>query len=396
MNFEYHNPTHLIFGAGVFSRLGEVASAHGTKALLVTGGGSVKRSGVFDRAVASLNAAGVSVVECSGVEPNPRITSVRRGADTARNEKCDVVIALGGGSVMDASKVMAAGALYDGDPWDMIYHGQPAPHVPTKALPIIMVPTLAATGSEMNCSAVISNEETTEKSFVGAPCLYPTVALVDPELTVTVPVDQTAYGVCDIITHVTETYFNGAENTPIQDRFAEGVILTAMEWGKKAIADGTDIEARTNVQWASILALNGWVSSGAGGTGFPVHMIEHTLSAFHDITHAAGLAVVNPSWMRFAAKSRPAKFAQFAERIFGLESKGPDDLDCALAGIDRFEEFLRSIDCPTRLSELGIGPDLISKYADETLRIIHDQNGMLPARPPMGKADIEAVLTAAL
>lgn len=396
MNFEYHNPTHLIFGAGVFSRLGEVASAHGTKALLVTGGGSVKRSGVFDRAVASLNAAGVAVVECSGVEPNPRITSVRRGAETARNEKCDVVIALGGGSVMDAAKVMAAGALYDGDPWDMIYHGQPKPYVPTKALPIIMVPTLAATGSEMNCSAVISNEETTEKSFVGAPCLYPTVALVDPELTVTVPKDQTAYGVCDIITHVTETYFNGADSTPIQDRFAEGVILAAMEWGQKAIADGTDIEARANVQWASILALNGWVSSGAGGAGFPVHMIEHTLSAFHDITHAAGLAVVNPSWMRFAAKARPAKFVQFAERIFGLKAKGPDDLDCALAGIDRFEEFLRSIDCPTRLSELEIGADLIPTYADETLRIIHDQNGMLPACPPMGKADIEAVLRAAL
>jgi alcohol dehydrogenase YqhD (iron-dependent ADH family) len=174
------------------------------------------------------------------------------------------------------------------------------------------------------------------------------------------------------------------------------VILTAMEWGPRAIADGTDIEARANIQWASVVALNGWVQSGSGSAGFPVHMIEHTLSAFHDITHAAGLAAINPSWMRFAAKARPAKFVQFAERVFGLESKGPDDLDCALAGIDRFEEFLRSIGCPTSLSELEIGAELIPKYADETLRIIHDQNGMLPARPPMSKEDIEAILNAAL
>jgi alcohol dehydrogenase YqhD (iron-dependent ADH family) len=396
MNFEIHNPTRVVFGAGVFSRLGEVAREYGTQALLVTGGGSVKRSGVYARAIASLEASGVTVTECDGIEPNPRITSVRRGVQIARDHHCDVVIALGGGSVMDASKVIAAGVLYEGDPWDMILHGQPEPHVPTEALPIITVPTLAATGSEMNRGAVISNEETSQKSFVMAPCLYPRVALVDPELTVTVPPDQTAFGVCDLITHVTETYFNGAGVTPIQDRFAEGVILTAMEWGPKAIADGGDIDARAQVQWASVVALNGWVQAGGGSAGSPVHMIEHTLSAFHDITHAAGLAVINPSWMRFAASSRPAKFVQFAERIFGLQPTGPDDLDCAMAGIDRFEEFLRSIGCPTHLSELGIGDELIPRYAEETLRVIHDENGLLPGRPPMRKEDIEAVLRAAL
>ena len=183
MNFEFHNPTHLVFGAGALSRLGEVVSKHGKKALIVTGGGSVKRNGTFDRAVASLKDAKVSMAECSGVEPNPRITTVRRGAQIARDEHCDIIIALGGGSTMDASKVMAAAFYYDGDPWDMIYHGQPDPYVPTRALPIITVPTLAATGSEMNMGAVISNEETKEKSFVMTECLYPRVALVDPELT---------------------------------------------------------------------------------------------------------------------------------------------------------------------------------------------------------------------
>ena len=395
MNFEFHNPTHLIFGAGTLSRLGEVVSKHGKKALIVTGGGSVKRNGTFDRAVASLKAAGVAFAECDGVEPNPRITTVRRGAQIARDEQCDVIIALGGGSTMDASKVMAAAFYYDGDPWDMIYHGQPDPYIPTRALPIITVPTLAATGSEMNMGAVISNEETKEKSFVQTECLYPRVALVDPELTVSVPKDQTAYGVCDLITHVTEGYFNGVDGTPIQDRFAEGVILTAMEWGPKAIADGNDLEARAQVQWASIVALNGWVNAGTNG-GYPVHMIEHTLSAYHDITHGAGLAVVNPSWMRFAARHRPQKFVQFAERIFGLKAKSPDDLDCALQGIDRFEAFLKGIGCPTRLSELNIDDTLITRYAQDTLRIIHDENGNLPGRPAMTEADIVAVLKAAL
>jgi alcohol dehydrogenase YqhD (iron-dependent ADH family) len=395
MKFEFHNPTHLIFGAGTLSRLGEAASKHGKKALIVTGGGSVKRSGVFDKAVASLKAAGVAYAECEGVEPNPRITSVRRGAQIARTEGCDVIIALGGGSTMDASKVMAAAFYYDGDPWDMIYHGQPDPYIPTRALPIITVPTLAATGSETNMAAVISNEETQEKSFVQTECLYPRVALVDPELTLSVPKDQTAYGVCDLITHVTEGYFNGVDGTPIQDWFAEGVILTAMEWGPKAIVDGKDLEARTQVQWASIVALNGFVNAGTNG-GYPVHMIEHTLSAYHDITHAAGLAVVNPAWMRFAARHRPEKFVQFAERIFCLKAKRADDLDCAIQGIDRFEAFLKSIYCPTRLSELGIDDSLFSRYAQDTLRIVHDENGNLPARPAMTEADIIKLLQSAL
>ena len=395
MNFESYNPTRLIFGAGALSRLGEVVLKYGKMALIVTGGSSVKRNGTFGRAVASLKAAGIAFAECEGVEPNPRISTVRRGVQIARNEGCDVIIALGGGSTMDASKVMAAAYYYDGDPWDMIHHGQPEPHIPTRALPVITVPTLAATGSEMNMGAVISNEDTREKSFVQTECLYPKVALVDPELTVSVPKDQTAYGVCDLITHVTEAYFNGVDGTPIQDRFAEGVILTAMAWGPKAITNGNDLEARTQIQWASIVALNGWVNAGTNG-GFPVHMIEHTLSAYHDITHAAGLAVINPSWMRFAARHRPEKFVQFAERIFGLAAKGPNDLDCALQGIDRFEAFLKSIGCPTRLSELNIDDTLITRYAQDTLRIIHDENGNLPGRPAMTEADIIEVLKAAL
>lgn len=395
MQFEFHNPTHLIFGAGALSQLGEVAGKHGRKALIVTGGGSVKRSGVFDRAVASLKDAGVSVAECSAVEPNPRISSVRRGAKIARDEDCNVVIALGGGSTMDAAKVIAAAALYDGDPWDLIGHGQENWVIPTRALPIITVPTLAATGSEMNKGAVISNAETKVKSFVQADCLFPKVALVDPELTLTVPRDQTAYGVCDIITHVTEGYFTGVDGTPIQDRFAEGVIINAIEWGKKAVADGSDLEARTQVQWASIVALNGWVNSGTNYTP-PVHMIEHALSAHHDITHGAGLAVVNPAYMRFIVKARPERLAQFAGRIFGLPREGKDQLTLAMEGIEAFEAFLQSIGCPTRLSELGIGDGLFSQYAEDAVLVVRDADGNLPGRPPLSKADIVTVLKSAL
>lgn len=396
MNFEYSNPTHLVFGAGIISRLGEFAVKYGKRALLITGGGSVKRSGIFDKVANSLKDAGITVFECEGVEPNPRIASVRRGAAIAKQNQCELIVALGGGSVMDASKVMAAAVKYDGDPWDMIYHRQEKVYFPTAAIPLITIPTLAATGSEMNCGAVITNEETTEKSFVQAPCLFPKVALMDPELTVSVPKNQTAYGVCDLITHITEGYFNGVGNSPIQDRFAEGVILTAMEYGPKAIANGNDLDAREQIMWAATVALNGFVQSGNGGVGFPVHMIEHTVSAFHDITHAVGLAIINPSWMRFAAKRNPAKFVQFAERIFGLKSKGADALDCALAGIAKFEAFLKEIGCPTRFSEVGIDGKLFTKYAQETLRIIHDGNGKLPAQPPMSEADIVSVLQAAL
>lgn len=395
MQFEFANPTRIVFGAGSLERLGQIAREHGKHALIVTGGGSVKRSGVFAQAVASLKAAGLAVSECSGVEPNPQISSVRRGVEIARREHCDLVIALGGGSTMDAAKVIAAGVLHDGDPWALIAHGQADWAPPTRALPILTVPTLAATGSETNSGAVISNDDTKVKSFTRAGCLFPKVAVVDPALTLTVPKDQTAFGVCDLITHVTEGYFNGVDGTPIQDRFAEGVISTAMEWGPRAVADGSDLEARAQVQWAALVALNGWVQVGTGYTA-PVHMIEHALSAHHGITHGAGLAVLNPSWMRFAARSRPDRFALFARNVMRVAAEGRDDLTLAREGIDRFEAFLRSLGCPTHLSELGIGDALFAQYAADAALVVHDAKGRLLARPPMSREDIIEVLRMAL
>ena len=395
MHFEYYNPTRLVFGPGSLSRLGELVASLGKKALIVTGGGSAKRSGTFDRAMASLGEAGVEFAECSGVEPNPRISSVARGAGIVREQGCDVVVALGGGSTMDAAKVIAAAALYDGDPWNLIAHGQADWHVPTEALPVVTVPTLAATGSEMNMGAVISNDETKVKSFVQAECLYPRYAVVDPELTVSVPANQTAYGVCDIITHVMEGYFNGVDGTPIQDRFAEGVILNAVEWGRRAVADGGDLEARAQVQWASIVALNGWVQAGVHMVA-PMHMIEHALSAHHDITHGAGLAIVGPAWMRFAAKHRPERFAQFAERVFGISGQGKCAEALAAEGIDAYVAFLKEIGCPTTLGEVGIGGELFEQYAKDATLVVRDADGNLLGRPALSRDDIVTVLKSAL
>lgn len=395
MNINFFNPTKLMMKRGCLNKLGETAAAFGKKALVVTGGSSVKKNGVFDRAAASLKAAGIEIIECDGVAPNPKISSVRKGVKLCKDNKVELVIAIGGGSVMDCSKAIAAGALYDGDPWDMIYHGQEHVHVPQQALPVITVPTLAATGSEMNNCGVISNEETKEKSFVGSDVLYPKAALVDPELTVTVPQDQTGYGVCDIIVHITESYFNGVDGTPIQDDFALAAIKTCMEYGQRAYRDGSDIEAREQVQWASILALNGFISAGTQGC-FPVHMIEHTVSGVYDLTHGAGLSIINPAWMRFVISKGEnlRKYAKFASYLFGIDAA--DEKAAALAGVDKYEEFLTKIGCPVRFSQVDIDDTHFEEFAKTAIKFTPDKNGNLPGRPALTKEDIVAILKSAL
>ena len=235
----------------------------------------------------------------------------------------------------------------------------------------------------MNAGAVVTNAATTEKSYVIAPCLHPTLALVDPELTVSVPPDHTAYGVTDLITHVTESYFNGPGGTPLQDRMAEGVVLTAIEYGPRAVSHGTDLEAREQVQWASVVALNGWVQAGSSAAGYPAHQIEHVLSAHTDMAHGAGLAIVSPAWMRFAVSRSQDRFEQFARLVF--------DTDDPLAGIDRLEAFFRSIGCPTRLTEVGVEPEGFQRYAEDAVRIGGDGT-RVHGLPPLGVEDVLEIL----
>ncbi len=400
MKFEFYNPTRLIFGAGSLTQLGKAARPYGKKALLVTGRGSVKKTGAVDKAMSILEEVGISVVGFPGVEPNPRLSTVIRAAGLAKEEKCDIIIGVGGGSVMDASKVIAATVFYEGNPKDMFARSERTPRPPDKALPIITVPTLAASGSEMNDGAVITidDEEETLKTFVKAEVLYPRVAVVDPELTLTVPRNYTAYGVSDILAHLMESYLNGVDGTPIQERLAEGVIQVLLEWGPKVVENGNDLEARAQVQWASIVAWNGWLQAGTDYK-LPVHIIEHTISALYDVPHGAGLAALMPAWMRFAAKYRPKRFSKFAQRVFGLSAAGKDDLSLAMEGVDKYEEFLRSIGCPTRLSELNIGrftEETLFHWAEKTIKIVCDEEGRLPGRPPLRIKDIVEILQMAL
>ncbi len=383
MRFDFCNPTRMVFGRGVLARAGDEIAGIGKRALIVTGGSSAKRQGTLDRLIEACTLAAVRTTVFGGIEPNPRLSTIRAAGRVAVDEAVDVVVALGGGSAMDASKVIAALPAFEGEPWDMFDHGQSVVRWPEQALPIVTIPTLAATGSEMNATAVVTNEVTSEKTYTWGECLYPRLALVDPELTLTVPANQTAYGVTDLITHVTETYFNGVDNTPLQDRMCEGIILTALEFGPRAVANGADIEARTQIQYASIMALNGVVQAGCN-PAFPVHGIEHVLSALHDIAHGAGLAILSPAWMRFAATHEPRKYESFAQRVFGVAS--------AQQGIDRLREFFASLGCPTRLSDAGIPASDIERIARDAIRVNGHGQGRIAGRPPLSEADVVAIL----
>lgn len=389
MKFEFRNPVRVVFGPGRLSELGELVSPIGSKAFVVTGRGSVKSAGVLKRALDSLDRSGLSYRVFEGVEPNPRISTVRRGIDEIRAFGAQVVIAIGGGSVMDASKVMAAGALMREDPWTMCRVSHRGVCAPDSSIPVITVPTLAATGSEMNCSAVITNEETSEKAAAIYPVLFPAIALIDPELTLSVPRYHTAAGVVDIITHVTEGYFNALPGNPLQDRLAEGLISTVIEHGRAVVEDGSCLAARETVMWCSTVALNGWVHVGWNAP-FPCHSIEHVLSAHYDISHGAGLSIVSPAWMRFiVGKYGPGKWAGFARRVMCVSSS--DDMRAAIEGIDRLEEFFSSLDMPVRLSDAGIPRDAVDMLAQDTIRVF-GMTGLLAGRPPLTVDDIRQIL----
>ncbi len=334
------------------------------------------------------------MMQLNGVQPNPRLSLIRDGMQICQESGVDLVVGLGGGSVMDTAKAIAAGVRYGGDPWDMTRHGQ-KPYVPPReALPTMMIPTLAATGSEMNPNAVISNPETTEKCPISAPCLYPRVTIADPALTCSVPRSQTAYGAADIIAHVLESYASGVDDTPLNDRIQEGVILTVLEQAPKAVADPQDIGARTHLQWASIVALNGWAQAGTSNL-FPMHYIEHVISAHYDIAHGAGLAIVMPAWMRVACEERADRYAQFAARVFGVSSEGGDADRVAREGIDRFVQALKDLGLPTRFGSAGVPADQFEVMAAEILRISAAPDGLLPGRPPLDKAGVLRVLEGA-
>lgn len=357
--FIFHNPTKIVFGPNMVNKVGKSTASYGTKALLVYGQNSIKLSGVYEQVTASLQAAGVSWIDHAGVKSNPVLSHVNAGIALAKQQQVDVVVAVGGGSVLDEAKAICAGAKTDGDVWDFFCDKAQI----EQALPLVTVLTLAATGSEMNSGGVVTNEATQQKFNLGSPHLFPKVSILDPCLTYTVPLDYTAYSAVDAISHIIEGYFTSNDSaTPLQDRFVEGLIQTIIESTEQILLQPDHPEARATMMWAATWALNGLSTAGIGVYGFPNHMIEHSLSALYDVAHGAGLSIVMPGWMAYKAEQQPAKFAQFAERIFGC-SEG-DEFARAQAGILALKGWFAKINSPVTLSAGGIPDGDIPAIAD--------------------------------
>jgi len=384
--FEWYNPTKLVFGAGKVGQLGELVKPYGKRILLVYGGGSIKKSGLYDDVLSELNQIDAVVHELSGIEPNPRLTTVNKGIEVCRSENIEFILAVGGGSVIDAAKAIAAGALYDGDVWDFTVHRA----VIQAALPLGTVLTLAATGSEMNGNAVISNWETKQKRGLGSKLVYPKFSILDPKLTYTVPVNQTINGIVDIMSHVFEQYFSLTTDIPLQERFAESILLTVIENGEKAIADGTDYDARANLLLAGTYALNGTLPNGVT-TDWATHGIEHEVSAVYDIAHGAGLAIIFPNWMKYVYKERVGKFVQYAVRVWNIDPSGKSDDEIALAGIKATRDYFTRIGAPATLGELGINDVYLDRMAEEAT-----QFGPIGTFKQLTKDDVVSILTSCL
>ena len=355
-NFVFHAPTEIYFGKGQIENLVSILEKYGKNVLLTYGGGSIKRNGIYDKVYELLK--NFNIVELEGIEPNARIGTVRKGIEKCRENHVDVILAVGGGSTIDCSKVIAAGYYYDGDSWDLVKGKSKI----NKALPIVTILTIAATGSEMNGGAVISNPETNEKLGTSSDVMKPKASILDPEYTFTLPSIQTAAGVADIMSHVLENYFNSNTGVYLQSELCESILKTCIKYAPIALKEPSNYEARSNIMWASTLALNGLCSAGKTGS-WSCHPIEHELSAFYDITHGVGLAIITPRWMRYIlSKYTVDKFANYAINVWGLE---PEDDKYALAnkGIDATEKFFTDCGIPMNLGKLGIDDSLLEKMS---------------------------------
>ncbi len=361
-NFWLSLKTDIFFGKGQISVLGKNLTRAGVKkVLLAYGHGSIKRNGVYDDIVRELNAAKIEFVELSGIDPNPRISSVRKGADICRNEDVDFIIAAGAGSVIDCCKAIAAARYYSGDPWDFFLRKASI----KKAIPICTVLTLAATGSEMNAGMVISNEKTAEKLSTGSMKLKPQFSILDPEYTFSVPKDQTAAGIADITSHIFEQYFS-YPSFPTVDRMSEAVLKTVFQYGPTAVNEPQNYEARANIMWAGTIGLNGLLSTGKDGD-WATHLIEHELSAKYDITHGIGLAILTPHWMRHVLdESNDHIFATYGRNIWNITEK--DDRKAASEAIEKTSGFFTNIGIPSKLSDIGIDSSKFDEMAQNALK----------------------------
>lgn len=385
-NFSYSIPTKIFFGENQIEVLGDKIKEYGSRVLLTYGGGSIKKIGLYDKVVDILKNNNITFFELPGIEPNPRITSVRKGIDICRNNNVDLILAVGGGSTIDCSKVIAAGVNYEGDAWDIVVN----PRKIKKVIPIASILTLSATGSEMDAGAVITNLETNEKLGTGHPDMAPRFSILDPTYTYTVPENQTAAGTADIMSHIFEVYFNNTEGAYVQNRMAEALIKTCINYGRMAMDNPENYEARANLMWASSLAINGLLSYGKE-TNWCVHPMEHELSAFYDITHGVGLAILTPHWMEYSLNDKTLdKFVEYGINVWGL-NPNDDQKKIALSAIEKTKGFFKSLDIPSTLREVGIGEERLEQMAKQAV-----SRGVLGNFRPLDYNDVLNIYKAAL
>lgn len=358
-NFEFVNPTKILFGKEMITKLGkEIKTNSVTKVLLHYGKSSIFKNGVYDQVVTTLKENNIEWVELGGVKPNPVLSKVQEGIEVCRKENLDGILAVGGGSVIDSAKAIAAGVLFDGNIWDAFEGKKRA----TKGLPIFTVLTLSATASEMNAFAVITKEDENKKwAFSAGYDSYPKVSVIDPSVQMTLLKEQTVNGAVDAISHIFELYFDGTKQTDLQDEIAEGIIRTVMKHVKILLNDPENYESRAQLAWSATLALNGLNSAGRTWGDWSTHTLEHSLSAYYDIAHAAGLSIMFPAWMKYVYKNDIPKFARFGRNIFSLEG---NDEDVAVESINKIIEFFNEIGSPTSLKQVDIKQDAIEKLTE--------------------------------
>lgn len=395
-NFEYYNPVRVLFGAGELKRIGEEAKKLGKNICLVSYKELNFLKPLMDKIERLLKEEGLNVFTFYEAEPNPEITTIARGADYCRTVQADVVIGVGGGSAMDAAKAIAAGVYYEGNLWNMVFsrHDHIDAVPPVKSLPTMMIPTLPATGSEMNNCAVVSNAALKEKSYIWSTCLYPKTSIIDPELTLTLPPFQTACAAADTISHVLEIYLNGEEDSDLQHYFQEGVMRTVIDNIGKVLKDPSDISARSHLQWAATCAINGWASPGDAWT--PIHQVGHVLTSRHKVQHGASLAILIPAWMNYMYARRSERYFCFAKNVMQVEIKNKTQEEVIREGIERFRDFLGAIGVPQSLHEANITREDLPFIVEGVVKVSFGQDGMLKCIPPVSREDVLEVLKLAL
>lgn len=381
-SFIYDIPTKVYFGENQLSNLGPELSRFGKRVLLTYGGGSIKKTGLYDKVVAEIKAAGLTLFELNGIAPNPHIDSVREGAEICKKEKIDVLLAVGGGSTLDATKFMAAGACVDFDPWKFLSEWAPI----EKALPVVTILTLAATGSEMDCGGVISNPGTHDKIGRMAPPMLPRVSFLDPVNTYTVSAYQTACGAADMMSHIIEVYFNTDQDLQMLDGVMETLMKTVIKYAPVAMQQPDNYEARANLMWTSSWAINGFVNGGKR-QAWSCHPMEHELSAIYDITHGLGLAILTPRWMEYTLdETTVSKFYQFGVNVFGIDASLPQ-MDVAKKSIALLSDFFfKTLGLKSSFSEIGIDDKNLAVMAKKACG-----GDTLPGFKPLNQNDIENI-----